>query len=73
MAGLVADILGRKRLFWVAAILHFIGCITELAGQNHASFFTGRVLNGFSEGVFSMLVPLCKYRVEINKIRKAFE
>ncbi|KAI9355801.1 hypothetical protein BD770DRAFT_390764 [Pilaira anomala] len=65
MAGLVADILGRKRLFWVAAILHFIGCITELADQNYASFFTGRILNGFSEGVFSMLIPL--YQSEIAK------
>ncbi|KAI8095690.1 hypothetical protein BDF21DRAFT_406489 [Thamnidium elegans] len=65
VSGFVADALGRKKFFFVASVLHGIGCIVEIAGQSQASFFSGRILTGFAVGIYSMLVPL--YQSEIAK------
>ncbi|KAI8882416.1 hypothetical protein K501DRAFT_285901 [Backusella circina FSU 941] len=62
-AGLLADLVGRKRLFLIATFIHMIGCIVEIGGQSQSSFFAGRILTGFGVGIYSMLVPL--YQSEI--------
>ncbi|GAN02543.1 sugar transporter [Mucor ambiguus] len=65
VSGFVADKLGRKKLFYVACIIHEIGCVVEIAGQFQASFFAGRIITGLAIGIYSMLVPL--YQSEIAK------
>lgn len=49
-SGFVADRLGRKKFFYVASIIHLIGCIVEIAGQSQATFFAGRIITGFAIG-----------------------
>ncbi|PHZ13339.1 general substrate transporter [Rhizopus microsporus ATCC 52813] len=65
ISGFVADALGRKQFLFVASIIHTIGCIVQVAGQNTPSFFAGRILTGLGVGIFAMLVPL--YQSEIAK------
>ncbi|CAO3654991.1 unnamed protein product [Mucor fragilis] len=65
VSGFVADKLGRKKFFYVASVIHEIGCIVEIAGQSQASFFAGRIITGLAIGIYSMLVPL--YQSEIAK------
>ncbi|CEP17318.1 hypothetical protein [Parasitella parasitica] len=65
VSGFIADKLGRKKFFYVASIIHEIGCIVEIAGQSLASFFAGRIITGIAIGIYSMLVPL--YQSEIAK------
>ncbi|KAI8375522.1 hypothetical protein BD560DRAFT_392570 [Blakeslea trispora] len=65
VSGFVADGLGRKKFFLVASIIHEIGCIVEIAGHGQVTFFIGRILTGFSIGIYSMLVPL--YQSEVAK------
>ncbi|KAI8991127.1 major facilitator superfamily domain-containing protein, partial [Mycotypha africana] len=63
LSGYFADSMGRKKFFILASIIHEIGCIVELAGQNHATIIVGRMITGIGVGIFSMLVPL--YQSEI--------
>ncbi|KAI7898554.1 general substrate transporter [Cokeromyces recurvatus] len=65
LSGLIADRLGRKKLFFIATIIHEIGSIIEIASHNKVSFLIGRSITGFSLGIFSMLIPL--YQSEIAK------
>ncbi|CEG65081.1 hypothetical protein RMATCC62417_01945 [Rhizopus microsporus] len=65
ISGFVADALGRKQFLFVACVIHTLGCIVQVAGQNTASFFAGRILTGLGVGIFAMLVPL--YQSEIAK------
>ncbi|ORZ10793.1 and other transporter-domain-containing protein [Absidia repens] len=67
VSGFVADRLGRKRLFYIGAILNVLGCIIEIAGPNLVSFLIGRIVTGLGVGVFSMLVPLCKLKIMTHR------
>lgn len=50
VSGFVADRLGRKKFFYVASIIHGVGCIVEISGQSQASFFAGRIITGIAIG-----------------------
>ncbi|KAI8098019.1 uncharacterized protein B0P05DRAFT_523006 [Gilbertella persicaria] len=65
VSGFVADGLGRKNFFYVASVIHEIGCVIEIAGQSQTTFFIGRILTGFAVGIYSMLVPL--YQSEVAR------
>ncbi|KAI9280792.1 general substrate transporter [Sporodiniella umbellata] len=58
VSGFIADRLGRKWFLMVAAVIHTLGAVVEIAGQSQSTFFVGRIVTGFSIGIFSMLVPL---------------
>jgi MFS family permease len=60
VAGSLADRLGRKNIFYIASIIHEVGCIVEITTQSQAGFIAGRIITGVAIGVYSMVVPLCK-------------
>ncbi|CAO3637390.1 unnamed protein product [Mucor fragilis] len=64
LSGPIGDKVGRKRFIFLACIIHTIGTITQCAGHTFASFFIGKLIAGFSLGMFSVMCPL--YQSEIS-------
>ncbi|KAL1934776.1 hypothetical protein VTP01DRAFT_6958 [Rhizomucor pusillus] len=62
-SGFVADGMGRKKFFYVAAIFHIVGSIIQLVGNRFGALIVGRILTGATVGMLSMSVPL--YQSEI--------
>jgi predicted MFS family arabinose efflux permease len=60
VSGFVADGMGRKKFFYVAAAFHVIGVVIQAAGLKFAALLVGRIVTGCTVGMFSMSVPLCK-------------
>ncbi|KAK4512973.1 Oxysterol-binding protein 3 [Mucor velutinosus] len=64
LSGPIGDKVGRKRFVFIACIIHTIGTITQCAGHTFAAFFIGKLITGFSLGMFSVMCPL--YQSEIS-------
>ncbi|KAI9032786.1 general substrate transporter [Phycomyces nitens] len=56
--GYFIDRLGRKKIFYIASIVHIIGSILQVVSTNLAVFLVGRAINGISLGIYSLLIPL---------------
>ncbi|GAN06123.1 general substrate transporter [Mucor ambiguus] len=64
LSGPIGDKVGRKRFVFIACIIHTIGTVTQCAGHTFAAFFIGKLIAGFSLGMFSVMCPL--YQSEIS-------
>ncbi|KAI8644920.1 general substrate transporter [Parasitella parasitica] len=64
LSGPIGDTVGRKRFLFIASIIHTIGTITQCAGRSFVAFLIGKLIAGFSLGMFSVMCPL--YQSEIS-------
>ncbi|KAL7311805.1 hypothetical protein PS15m_009523 [Mucor circinelloides] len=64
LSGPIGDKVGRKKFVFIACIIHTIGTIIQCAGHTFTAFFIGKLIAGFSLGMFSVMCPL--YQSEIS-------
>ncbi|KAI9491127.1 general substrate transporter [Zychaea mexicana] len=60
LSGPVADRIGRRNYFFVAAISKFTGSLVQIMATSIGTLILGRIISFYAIGIFSMLVPLCK-------------
>lgn len=69
IAGYPADRFSRKYTLIAASFLFIIGSILQAAANGVPMLCVGRVLNGLSVGVTSMVVPLYQSEISPKEIR----
>lgn len=57
-AGALADLLGRKRLMVVAAVLFLASVALIVAAHGFGALFAGRTIQGLSAGMIAVVIPL---------------
>ena len=50
VSGFVADGMGRKKFFYLAAFFHIIGSIIQLVSSQFAALVAGRIITGSTVG-----------------------
>ncbi|KAL0072938.1 hypothetical protein F4703DRAFT_1844393 [Phycomyces blakesleeanus] len=63
--GYFIDRLGRKKIFYIASIIHITGSIIQVASNTLSVFLVGRGVSGIALGIYSLLIPL--YQSELAK------
>ncbi|KAG2222946.1 hypothetical protein INT45_012924, partial [Circinella minor] len=58
ISGFLADSIGRKKFFYVAAVFHIIGSVIQMVDLQLSALLVGRVITGSTVGMLSMSVPL---------------
>ncbi|MDE1160900.1 MAG: MFS transporter [Acidobacteriaceae bacterium] len=58
VAGILADLLGRKKMMIVSGLLFVMSVVLIVLSQGFMMLFLGRLLQGISGGVIAVLVPL---------------
>jgi MFS family permease len=61
----IGDILGRRRMIWLAMGLIIIGATLQTSAFSLAHLITGRIITGFGTGIDSSTVPM--YQSELSK------
>ncbi|KAI8971809.1 sugar transporter [Mycotypha africana] len=69
LSGAVADKIGRRRFLMMACIVHIVGVILQLAIHTVPSFLAGKVIAGFSTGMYSVVCPLYQSEVSLPNHR----
>ncbi|KAI9313160.1 general substrate transporter [Dichotomocladium elegans] len=64
LSGPAADWIGRRKYFFVATILKFVGSGIQILASSFEGMLLGRIVAGAAIGIFSMLIPL--YQSEIS-------
>ncbi|KAJ7564487.1 hypothetical protein O6H91_02G019200 [Diphasiastrum complanatum] len=72
IAGLLADIIGRKKSMLVAAIIVIAGCITMGLAPSFSVLLLGRLITGIGYGIPFVLVPLYIAEVSPTEVRGRF-
>src|SRR6266550_6809922 len=57
-AGMLSDLLGRKKLMFVSGLLFVISIPTIALSHGYGSLVMGRLLQGISAGLIGVVVPL---------------
>ncbi|KAI9271483.1 general substrate transporter [Phascolomyces articulosus] len=63
LSGPIADRIGRRNYFFVAAVIQVIGSLVQITATSFSTLLLGRIIAFSAIGVFSMLVPLCKFEI----------
>ena len=61
----IGDILGRRKMIWVAMGLIIVGATLQTSAYSLAHLITGRIITGFGTGIDSSTVPM--YQSELCK------
>lgn len=61
----IGDILGRRRMIWLAMGLIIVGAVLQTTAYQLAHLIVGRVVTGFGTGIDSSTVPM--YQSELSK------
>ncbi|CDS06967.1 hypothetical protein LRAMOSA09490 [Lichtheimia ramosa] len=69
VSGFVADGMGRKKFFYLAAFFHIIGSIIQLVSTQFAALVVGRIITGSTVGMMGMSVPLYQSEVASSQNR----
>ncbi|KAF9931781.1 hypothetical protein FBU30_009585 [Linnemannia zychae] len=69
LAGPLGDKISRKRTIMLAATIWIIGSIIQCAAQNTSMLIVGRIINGVSVGLASMIVPVYQSEIAPKNIR----
>ncbi|MCD8025119.1 MAG: sugar porter family MFS transporter [Candidatus Gastranaerophilales bacterium] len=69
--GKLADILGRKKLFFITALIFFTGSILCAVSSDITKLILSRIVVGFAIGIITFLSPLYLSEISPKKIRGA--
>ncbi|WP_336342876.1 sugar porter family MFS transporter [Halalkalicoccus ordinarius] len=69
IGGRLADVLGRRRLILVAAVIFFVGSLGMATAQNVWWLITARIVNGVAIGFASIVGPLYISEIAPPRIR----
>lgn len=65
LAFLLGDVLGRRRMIWLAMALIIVGASLQASAYTLTHLIIGRVITGFGTGIDSSTVPM--YQSELSK------
>ena len=61
----IGDILGRRKMIWLAMGLIIVGATLQTSASSLAHLITGRIITGFGTGIDSSTVPM--YQSELSR------
>ncbi|EIW77215.1 general substrate transporter [Coniophora puteana RWD-64-598 SS2] len=68
----LADAIGRKKTILLAGLVWVVGSILQSAAQERGMLVAGRIINGFSVGLYSATVPVYQSEVTHPALRGRF-
>ena len=68
----LADVIGRKKTILLAGLIWVVGSILQCAAQDRGMLVVGRIINGFSVGLYSATVPVYQSEVTHPSLRGRF-
>lgn len=71
VSALFVEKLGRKWSIFIGSVIFCIGAIWQAASQDLITFYFGRIVDGFSIGILSVVVPIYQAEVSPPHIRGA--